>query len=157
MKVPAPLLLLFALLPAACAGGGRSGGISTPGRGAIAIAVVPNPIVAARVAGDTYDFPFEVVVRETGGRPVGITRVTADVYALGGIRVASETYDAAKIRSLGYATAVPAAGELRYRFNPRRAVPDERLFGGVFAELRVDAVDDLGTPASATATVTVRR
>ena len=70
--------------------------------------IVPNPIVATKVSGNTYDFPFEVVVRETGGHPVDISRVSAEVYALGGIRIAEESYDAAKIRSLGYGTRVAA-------------------------------------------------
>lgn len=141
-----------------CAGG--SGGSPTappPGQGALSLTIVPNPIIAQRVSGDTYDFPFEVVIRETGGRPVEITRVSADVYALGGIRLANESYDANRIRSLGYATSVPANGELRYRFAPRKNVPDDRLFGSVTARLRVDGTDDNGTPVVATTEVTVRR
>ena len=98
-----------------------------------------------------------MVIRETGGRPVEITRVSADVFALGGIRIADESYDAAKIRSLGYSTSLPANGELRYKFAPRKSVPDDRLFSSVSAELRVDARDDAGTPTSATIEVTVRR
>ncbi|MGZ8869276.1 MAG: hypothetical protein ACXW2P_13110 [Thermoanaerobaculia bacterium] len=148
-----PLLLLSTF----CAGRGGQGPVSQPGHGAIAIQIVPNPIVAHKVSGNTYDFPFEVVIREIGGRPVEIARVSADVYALGGIRVAEESYDAAKIRSLGYATSLSANGELRYKFAPRKSVPDDRLFGGVSAELRVEARDDSGTPANATTEVTVRR
>lgn len=149
-----PLLLLSTF----CAsGGGGSGTVARPGHGAIAIQLVPNPIVAYKVSGETYDFPFEVVIRETGGRPVEITRVSADVFALGGIRIADESYDAAKIRSLGYSTSLPANGELRYKFAPRKSVPDDRLFSSVSAELRVDARDDAGTPTNATIEVTVRR
>ena len=151
-----PLLPLL-LLSTFCATRGGQGPVSQPGHGAIAIQIVPNPIVAAHVNGTTYDFPFEVVIRETGGHPVEITRVAADVYALGGIRVANESYDAARIRSLGYATTLPANGELRYRFAPRKSVPDERLFGGVSAVLRVEGRDLTGTSASATTEVTVRR
>ena len=155
-------ILLPALLVAtACAGGPQSssgGGVSTvPGRAAVTIAIVPNPIVAQRVSGDSYDFPFEVVVRETGGQPVEITRITADVRALGSIPVATESYDAAEIRSLGFATTVPANGELRYRFTPRKSVPDDRLFGGVSAELRVEARDASGASVTASTTVSVTR
>lgn len=150
-------LLPLLLLPTFCASRGGQGPVSQRGHGAIAIQIVPNPIVAQKVSGNTYDFPFEVVIRETGGRPVEIARVSAAVYALGGIRVADESYDAAKIRSLGYATWLPANGELRYRFAPRKSVPDDRLFGSVSAELRVEARDDGGTPANATTEVTVRR
>lgn len=151
-----PALVALALV--ACAGGRGGGGTTArPGHGAIALQIVPNPIVAQRVEGDTYDFPFEVIIRETGGRPVEITRVSADVYALGGIRIGDESYDAARIRSLGYSTSVPANGELRYRFNPRKRVPDDRLFGGVTAQLTVEARDDSGTPTTARTEVTVRR
>lgn len=150
-----PLLLMIA----ACASrhSGQTQTTALPGHGAIGVSIVPNPIVAQRVSGDTYDFPFDVVVRETAGRAVTISRVSADVYAIGGIRVASESYDAARIASLGYSTNVPGNGELRYHFVPRKTVTDERLFGGVSAQIRVDAYDDTNTPTSATVTVTVTR
>lgn len=130
---------------------------TVPGHGTISISVVPNPIRAEKFSGDEYDFPFEVVLRETGGHPVKINRITADVKALGTIPVASESYDAARIATLGYATTIPAEGELRYRFNPRKSVPDDRLFGNVSADVTVDGTDDLGTPAQARTRVTVQR
>lgn len=150
-------LLIAAVVVAGCAGGGGTSSRSQPGHGAISLQIVPNPIIATRVSGETYDFPFEVVIRETGGRPVDITRVSADVYALGGIRIADESYDAEKIRSLGYSTSIPANGEARYRFAPRRSVPDDRLFSSVSATLRVEARDDTGAATSAQTEVTVRR
>jgi hypothetical protein len=58
---------------------------------------------------------------------------------------------------MGYATAVPASGEIRYRFNPRKQVPDERLFGGVAAELRVEGLDDAGVETTDATRVTVTR
>jgi hypothetical protein len=133
----------------------RSGARS--GHGAITVQVAPNPIVAQPVSGNVYDFPFDVIVRETGGHSVTITSVTADVTAMGGLRVAQDSYDAAKINSLGYSTTLPANGELRYHFAPRRSVPDERLFSGVSAQLTVDATDETGTATSAKTTVTVSR
>lgn len=155
------VLSLFILALAGCGssgGGSSSTPVTTvPGRGALDIQVVPNPIVATRVSGDVYEFPFEVVVRETGGQRVDVNRVSANVVALGALPIASETYDAAKIRSLGYPTTVPANGELRYRFTQRREVPDERLFGGVSADLRVDAVDANGNSVDASTKVTVTR
>ncbi|HEX8170427.1 MAG TPA: hypothetical protein VF824_07805 [Thermoanaerobaculia bacterium] len=157
MKRNALVLSLFALVLAACGGGPRSGTTSVPGHGAIAIAVLPNPIVAQNASGNTYTFPFDVSVRETGGHPVEITRVSATVYGPGGISFGNETYDAEKIRSMGYSTSIAANGELRYHFAPRREVPDERLFGGVSAELRVEATDDTGATTSASTRVTVTR
>jgi hypothetical protein len=156
MKRAAILCLLF--LATFCASrGGDLPSTSVPGHGAIAIQIAPNPIMATKVSGETYEFPFEVIIRETGGRPVTITRVSADVLALGGIRVGGESYDASQITGLGFSTTVPANGELRYRFKPRRAVTDERLFGNVEAEIRVEARDDQGAQATAGTTVTVRR
>src|ERR1041384_3310863 len=114
------VLFLF-VLTAACAShsAGTTQSSSQPGHGAISMTVVPNPIVATSLGGNMYEFPFEVVLRETGGHPVNITRVSADVYALGSVRVAEESYDAAKINSLGYSTSIPANGERRYAFRPR--------------------------------------
>ena len=144
------LLLTFA----GC--GSNTGVSSVPGHGAIAVEVIPNPIVATQVSGNTYDFPFEVIVRETGGRPVDVQRVTATV-KLGALELARESWDGERIRAMGYDTSLGANSETRYRFAPRKEVPDDRLFGGVSAELRVDATDDSGTATSATTRVTVRR
>src|SRR5947207_5717018 len=155
----AALLLPLVLLASYCgsSGGGTQSSTAQPGHGAITVQVAPNPIVAQQVAGNVYDFPFDVIVHETGGHPVNVARVTVDVTAIAGIHVAQESYDAAKINSLGYSTTLPANGELRYHFAPRRSVADERLFSGVSAELTVDAVDDTGTATSARTSVTVRR
>jgi hypothetical protein len=157
MKRLAAISLVF--LAAACSTpkAGTSRNAAVPGHGAISISIVPNPVVARQMSGNTYEFPFDVVVRETGGRAVTVNRVAADVYAVGGIRVASEAWDGAQIRSVGYSTNVPGNGELRYHFAPRKDVKDDRLFGSVYAEIRVEASDDTGTPATATTTVTVTR
>jgi hypothetical protein len=153
------LSIALVLLLAACASSSttRSGPFVAPGHGVITIEIVPNPIVATKISDDTYEFPFEVVVRESGGHTVNVNRVTADVTALGALHVANESYNAAHITALGYPTSIPANGTLRYRFNPRRDVPDDRLFGSVAAEITVDATDDTGQPVTARTTVTVRR
>jgi len=154
MKRLIPLLLLLA----ACSSGSQPGGTtSVPGQGAISVTVEPNPIRATQVSGDTYDFPFEVVIRETGGRPLNVTRVSVNVTALGGLSVHRESWDAERIRSMNQSTAIGARSEVRYRFAPRKDVPDERLFGGVNAQLTVDAIDDTGAQTSASTTVTVTR
>ena len=151
------IALLSIVLAAACSSGPSSGMISEPGRGAIAISVTPNPIVATHVSGDTYDFPFDVIVRETGGRPITIQRVSATVFAAGGLTLGRESWDSQQIQSMGFNTTVGANGELRYHFAPRRSVPDERIFGSLSAELQVEARDDTGAATSATAAVTIRR
>ena len=152
------IALAFSLIVlAACAGGPQSGTTSVPGRGAIEVQVNPNPIRATQVSGDMYEFPFEVVVRETGGRAVTVTSVTATVHGPGGFVVGRDEWDAGRIRALGYSTTVPANGQLRYRFAPRREVPDERLFGSVSAQLSVEGTDDAETPTTASTVVTVTR
>jgi hypothetical protein len=148
---------LTLLLTLAACQSPQSGTTSAPGHGAVAIEVIPNPIVATQVSGNMYDFPFEVVVRETGGRTTTVERVTARVTLGGGLTLAEESWDAERIRSLGYNTTLGQNSEVRYRFNPRKEVPDDRLFGGVSAVLKVDARDDTGSATSATTTVTVRK
>jgi len=151
-RLPFVLLLIFVACSSA-----QSGVSSVPGKGAVTIDVIPNPIVATPVSGNTYDFPFEVVVRETGGRPITVQHVTATVSLGGGLTLARESWDAARIRSMGYDTTIAPNSEVRYRFSPRKEVPDDRLFGGVQAELKVEATDDTGAATSATTVVTVRR
>lgn len=155
---PRALLLPLILLAAFCAHrGGQSQSVPLPGHGAITLTITPNPIIAQPVSGTTYAFPFDAVIRETGGRAVTIHSVSINVFAFGGIPVGSESYDAARLASSGYATTVPANGELRYHFSPRKEVPDERALGSVRADVRIDGTDDAGTAVSATTSVTVRR
>ncbi|MDP9360477.1 MAG: hypothetical protein M3P29_03390 [Acidobacteriota bacterium] len=153
------VIIALVLLPFACATPrpGTTKNSSTPGHGAITLTITPNPVVATNVGGNAYEFPFDVVVKETGGHPVMIDRVTANVYAGGGIPVATESYDAARIQTLGFATAIPAKGEIHYHFNPRKDVPDDHLFSSVYGDVRVEATDDNGSRASTTTTITVKR
>ncbi|HEX3579010.1 MAG TPA: hypothetical protein VHY33_10645 [Thermoanaerobaculia bacterium] len=152
-------ILALAILPLACATPrpGTTKNTSTPGRGAIKLTITPNPVVATNVGGNTYEFPFDVVVKETGGHPVTIERVTANVFTAGGIQVASESYDAAKIQSLGFATAIQAKGEIHYHFVPRKDVPDERLFTSVYGDVRVEGIDDNGSRTTTTTTITLKK
>jgi hypothetical protein len=153
------MAVLFALAFAAgCgSGGGSSLPTAVPGRAALSIAVIPNPIQAKRVSGDTYDFPFTVSLRESNGVSVEVQNVRADVRALGGIPIYSESYGPAEIARLGYPTTIPANGDLRYSLSPRKEVPDDRLFGSVSAEVTVEGRDANGNQVSASTTVTVTR
>ncbi len=149
-------LILLSVL-AACQSGAPPANQPAPGHGAISIEVVPNPIVAKRATGNSYDFPFDVVVKETGGHAVTITRVSITVFAPGGFAVGSDSWNADQIQAMGTSPQITASSVMRYRFNPRREVPDERLFSGVTAELKVDAIDDAGTATSARTSVTARK
>jgi len=153
------VLIVTLLLWVACKSPqpGTSRTASLPGHGAISIQVVPNPIVARPAGGNAYDFPLDVIVHETGGRAVTVSRVRATVYGPAGVRLGDQTWDAAQIASGGFATNLPGNGELRYHFAPRQQVTDDRLFGGVYGEVRVSAADETATPATATTTVTVTR
>ncbi|HXH41210.1 MAG TPA: hypothetical protein VNN08_21465 [Thermoanaerobaculia bacterium] len=151
-------LIALVVFPLACASHqGAAKSTVTPGRGVIKLTITPNPVVATSLGGTKYDFPFDIVVKETGGHPVTIDNVTANVYAGGGILVATETYDAAKIKSLGFATTILAKGELRYHFDPRKDVSDDHLFSSVYGDVRVEATDDNGSRASSTSTITVTK
>jgi len=145
-------------LIAGCGGtGGSTTPVLVPGRAALQIFVEPNPIVAQRVSGDTYDFPFEIGIVERGGVSVEVQRVGIDVIGLGAIRLYSQTFGREEIIRRGYPTSIPAHGEVRYRFNPRKEVPDDRLFGGVSADLFVEGTDANGNAVRATQRVTVTR
>ncbi|MGH9418374.1 MAG: hypothetical protein ACRD3J_00250, partial [Thermoanaerobaculia bacterium] len=115
-------LIALVCLPLACATNrpGTNKSTATPGRGAIKLTITPNPVLAIPANGTAYDFPFDVDVKETGGHPVTIDRVTANVFAAGGILVATESYDAARIQSLGFATSIASKGELHYHFAQRK-------------------------------------
>lgn len=128
-----------------------------PARADLSVVVDPNPIQARLVSGDTYDFPFTVTVRENNGVGVEIDRVTLVVTALGAIPVYSETMSREEIAGRGYPTSLRGGGELRYSFTPRKEVDDDRLFGGVAAELRAEGTDANGNVVTAQTRVTVRR
>lgn len=154
-------LVVVSLLTFACGSSGGGDGASSPatvpGRANLVINVVPNPIQARHVSGDTYDFPFTITLRETNGVAVQIDRVSMDVLALGAVSVYRETYDRGEIAQRGYPTSLAGGQELRYSFTPRKEVADDRLFGGVSAELVAEGTDSNGNQVRATTSVTVTR
>ena len=152
-------IVALVLLPLACATSqpGNTKSSPTHGHGVISLTITPNPVIATSVGGSMYEFPFDIVVKETGGHPVTIDKVTANVYAGGGISVATESYDAAKIKTLGLATTIQAKGEIHYHFSPRKDVTDDGLLSSAYGDVRVEATDDNGSRASTTTTITVRK
>ena len=132
---------------------------SQTGHGAISLTIAPNPIVAEPVSGSTsnmYEFPFDIVVRETGGHAMTINSVSMTVYAFG-MQVNYDKYDAAQIMAMGIPTNVPANGEWRYHLHPRRGVTDERLFSSITASVRIDATDDTGAATNTATRVSITR
>ena len=153
MRVLAALGAALAL--ASCAGS-RAPVSAPPVHGVVSIEVSPNPILAVSAGPNLYDFPFDVIIRETGGRPLQIRNVVATMFAFAGMKVGSESHGAADLKGRGFATEVAAHGELRYHFAPQQGVPDVRLFAGVSATLEVDAVDDTGAATTASVHLTVK-
>lgn len=154
------LVAIVAIAAISCgsSGGGSSTQPAATGRAVLDIVVDPNPIVARQVSGERYEFPFTISLRETAGVAVTVDRVTLEVFTLGGaIRLYEVTYNREQIAQMGYPTALAAGGDITYRLNPRKDVPDERLFGGVEGELRVDGTDANGNRVWAEENVTVRR
>jgi len=156
------LAVLFSIVLSACSSGGTDDPVTSPsqipaGRGALEIFVEPNPIVATSRDGDTYNFPFTVRIREIGGVNVEIEEVRMDVLAFGALNVYSERFGRADIVSRGYSSSVKSGSEIRYSFNPRKDVPDDRLFGQVTAELTAEGRDANGNPVRAVTRVTLRR
>ena len=142
-----------------CAHGGGNAPVAPPtpaAHGVVKVAVAPNPIVAVHVDGNNYEFPFDIVLRETGGRPISITGVVVTVYAFG-LPVNVDQNDVAEIRRLGFDPNIPANGEVRYHLQPRRAVTDDRIFGSITAGVRIEATDDAGGTTSDSIRVSVTR
>ena len=164
MRLQAAAAILGTLTLLGCSsGGGSQPSTGSPSqqqparRGALQISVDPNPIVATNRVGDTYDFPFTVRIREVGGANVEIDEVRMQVVAFGALNVYTERFGSEEIARRGFTSSIGANSEIRYSFNPRKEVPDERLFGQVTAELTADGHDDSGNPVRATTSVTLRR
>lgn len=159
-KLEVLLLSALAAVVISCgtSGGGASTQPSVSDRASLDIVVDPNPIVAREIPGGQYEFPFTISLRETAGVAVTVDQVRLDVYALGGaLRLYEVAYNRDQIAQMGYPTTIPPRGEITYRLNPKKEVPDDRLFGGVEGELRIDATDANGNRVWAEETVTVRR
>ena len=64
-------IIALVCLPLACATNrpGTNKSTTTPGHGAIKLEITPNPVVATNAGGSTYNFPFDVMIKETGGHP----------------------------------------------------------------------------------------
>lgn len=153
MVAAGALALVAALLPVACAT--IPPPVAQPAR--LTLRITPNPIVATPLDGDRYQFDFELEIREEGGSAVAIDRVSADVVAFGGLKIASRKMDAAEIARRGYATRVEAGRSIRYAFSQKHDVPDDRLLEAVKAELLIEGTDALGNRITARASVGVVR
>lgn len=152
--ISAAALILLLVSCGSSGGGGATLPGSTP---ALSIVVAPNPIVAHQVSGNTYDFPFQISLRNSSRAALNIERVSINVMAVGGISIYSQSYGPEDIQKNGYPTTIPAGQELSYQFNPRKEVPDPRLFGGVSATLTATGRDPQGVEATASTEVTVTK
>lgn len=155
-------VIVSALMLAACSSSDNdrpspvAPGGTSPGRGALAITVTPNPILAESLGGDRYRFPFTVVIRETGGARVEVNRVGIDAQALG-LPFYAYSLNRQEIAQRGFPTGIDAGGELRYAVAPTGEVPNESLFDAVSGEVYVEGTDQYGNPVRATQRVSVKR
>src|SRR5512142_2378246 len=102
--------LLLALLLSACS----SLETEKPAvlKGQLVLEVDPNPIVATRVSDKTWEFPFDIVMREAGGVDLQIESFTIDVYVLGAIHVFSAPSEGSAITQKVYPDRIEA-GQFR--------------------------------------------
>ena len=149
-------LLAVVLFAIACSG--EMDTPTSPGRGALQVAVTPNPIIARSVAGSdsTYDFPFEIVITEIGGRTVTVTGLNVTVKTIG-VPVFTKTYDASYLRGQNYSPIIAAMSTVRYGFNPREQAPAAVFGSAVDTDIQVEGIDDQGNAVRQTVTVSVRR
>lgn len=136
------LSLLLALLLAACS----SVQTEKPAvlKGQLVLEVDPNPIVATRVSENTWEFPFDIVMREAGGVDLHIESFTIDVYVLGAIHVFSAPYEGSMITQKGYPDRIEAGQFHRFPFRIRRDVPNDILFKGAYADVTAQTLDAMG-------------
>jgi len=125
-------------------------------RGQLSFDIYPNPIIARRVEGNVYEFPFEVSVREVGGVDVEIVGLQVDVFFLSGVRIFSQPYGPEELSRRQLPTRIPAGSNIQYSFSPRREVPSETLIRGVSAEIILEGIDAQGRSTEARTRVTVR-
>ncbi|HVR44021.1 MAG TPA: hypothetical protein VMS56_11335 [Thermoanaerobaculia bacterium] len=140
-------LLGAALLAAGCSGAlPESPAISVRGR--VALEIHPEPIVARRLGADDWQFPFEVVLRETGGVDVEIEAIRVEV-RVGGFPLTRQIFDSEEVRRRGYPTIIEGGGVLQLAFAPVRRVADLRLLAFARAEITIEAVDRYGRRSEA--------
>src|SRR5438132_285451 len=69
--------------------------------GAIAIEVVPNPVIAKWLGQRVFEFPYTIVLRETAGRGVKISKVATEFHTAGGVRLPADSFDLAQLTMAG--------------------------------------------------------
>lgn len=124
--------------------------------GALLLDIIPNPIVAYPLGGDLFEFPFDVAMREVGGRDIEIDAIRVEI-KLKGLPIFAQTFDETELTRRGYPAIVPAGGLVQYRFSPRREVPGELLFDQVSARITISGLDQNGRRSEASTTVYLRK
>lgn len=148
------IALLILLLTVACSG--TTEVLDDSRRGQLSFDIYPNPILARRVEGNIYEFPFDVSVREVGGVDVEIVGLQVDVFFLSGVRIFSQPYGPDELSRRQLPTKVLAGSNLQYSFSPRREIGSEILIRGISAEIIVEGIDAQGRATEARTRVTVR-
>lgn len=130
------------------------------GHGAISVRVRNDPVLATLGEQNQYHFPLEMIVRETGGHPVQIARVSIKMSSASSPRTSggSARWNADQLRALGAPTTIPANGEVILNLGPVRASggPNPRVPpDGISAQIVVQALDETYTESQAWVAMTI--
>ncbi len=126
-----------------------------PVQGQLELEIHPNPVVAKPAGPRTWAFPFEVLLRESGGVDIEIEAIHVSV-TMGGVPVMRQVWDPEEVRRRGYPTTIPAGGVLHVAFAPRRELANPAILELARAAIAVDVVDRHGRRSTAVHEVTVR-
>jgi hypothetical protein len=119
-------------------------------RGRLVLEVAPNPIIATRVAEDTYELKFDIIMREEGGVGVRIEDFTVDAIAFKTVTVRTQTFPATYITDRGYPASIQAGKYLRFSFVKRWELSTRLLPSGASARITARTIDDNGVRNVAT-------
>lgn len=125
-----------------------------PVQGRLEADILPNPVVAVSAGDRSWRFPFEVVLRESGGVDIEIEAIRIRV-SVAGVPLTSQLWDAQEIRRRGYRTSVPAGGLLQYAFAPVRTISNPLLIEAARGEVEIEIVDLRGNRSSTIVPITV--
>jgi len=147
--------LVTALLSVSCSTLPRE--IGNPLAGRLLLEISPNPIIAEHVEGRTYDFPFDIIMRETGGVDVTIDDFTVDITLLGVVTLFSQKFPATEISRRGYPVEIGSGKFLRFSFRKRKEVPNDLVFRSAIARVTAHTTDTNGRRGETKLEVQVRR
>lgn len=134
--------------------GGCSGGddglktVSQPGHGAVAVAVLPNPIALHPLGGELYNVVFDVQVTETAGYAVEVQQLVLHVQ-FAGANAYTLRYGVLDLQARGSTTSIPPRGQVSFHFDAKTKIPSKFALSALSGDLSVVASDAAGAQAVA--------